>query len=429
MKSGRLDVYLGELFVCYFPSLFIFTWVEFGKDLETRVRRCGTDEVDDNFIALQGLALPILCHMTEQPMFNLVPFAGARRKMADLDFQPGLVTQLLQFDFPKTTSTAVAATAVGCDQQSRCLSMATTAQPLPPTPNRRDGKFRRVAADADRDPRFVVAQIVYTIGNRFAFAWIGKVMGIDFLRLAFGLPGLPWILEVSQGFLLLGVHRDRRLATPLLRLHSAVDVAKLRIPIRMRFSLACFPVNLQAVSSLLQQIPHRRRSNRISLSRQFLGQPPCTLAGPPKGRHGIASTLRFNQVFQRRLESRTDNRCFFAARSGASLSSGRWYIAVAEFSNSAPNCRVSHARSCAHHRNTAPTQRHRFDSRPASASAFRQLIGEPLELVLKPLNNTMIHHRRINARIPQQKSTPNRAFIYAQCISVRDTGKIAVLII
>ena len=129
------------------------------------------------------MALPIPCYVAEQPLFDFVPFASAGREMADFDFQPGVVTQLLQLDLPKATATAVAAPPVGGDQQACCLSMTTAAQSFPPTPNRGDCKLGRVAADTDTDPRFVVPQIIDAVRNRLAFARIGKVMRIDFPRL------------------------------------------------------------------------------------------------------------------------------------------------------------------------------------------------------------------------------------------------------
>jgi len=77
--------------------------------------------------------------------------------------------------------------------------MTTTAQAFPPTPNCGDSKLCGVAADADADPRFVVPQVIDAIRNGFALARVRKVMGIDFPRFALASPGLPWILEISQG--------------------------------------------------------------------------------------------------------------------------------------------------------------------------------------------------------------------------------------
>jgi hypothetical protein len=43
-------------------------------------------------------------------MLNLVPFAGAGREMADLNPEPGLIGEPLQFSLPDMRSGAVTAT-------------------------------------------------------------------------------------------------------------------------------------------------------------------------------------------------------------------------------------------------------------------------------------------------------------------------------
>ena len=64
-------------------------------------RRCGGgDEVDDDLVANEWLATPVLADEGEKTVFDLVPFAGSRREVTDRDFQPGFVGQLLQFPFP-----------------------------------------------------------------------------------------------------------------------------------------------------------------------------------------------------------------------------------------------------------------------------------------------------------------------------------------
>ena len=54
-------------------------------------------------------------------MLDLVPFAGARREMADGDGQTRFVGQLLQFQLPEPQPRAVAAAAVGRDEQVAAL--------------------------------------------------------------------------------------------------------------------------------------------------------------------------------------------------------------------------------------------------------------------------------------------------------------------
>jgi hypothetical protein len=58
------------------------------------------DEIDDDLVADQWLATPVLTDVGEQAMFNLVPFAGARREVTDRDLESCFVGELLQFPFP-----------------------------------------------------------------------------------------------------------------------------------------------------------------------------------------------------------------------------------------------------------------------------------------------------------------------------------------
>jgi hypothetical protein len=63
--------------------------------------RCGgSDEVDDDLMADEWLATPVLTDIGEEAVFDLVPLAGARREVANRDFQSGFIGQLLQFPFP-----------------------------------------------------------------------------------------------------------------------------------------------------------------------------------------------------------------------------------------------------------------------------------------------------------------------------------------
>ena len=53
----------------------------------------------------------------EHAVFDLVPLARSRRKVADGDAQPGLVGQFLQGDLPQSATRAVAPAAVRSDEQ------------------------------------------------------------------------------------------------------------------------------------------------------------------------------------------------------------------------------------------------------------------------------------------------------------------------
>jgi hypothetical protein len=64
------------------------------------------------------LGAPILADEGEEPVLNFVPLAGAGRQVADDDVDAEFVGQFLKLAFPQPDPRAVAAAAVGGDQQS-----------------------------------------------------------------------------------------------------------------------------------------------------------------------------------------------------------------------------------------------------------------------------------------------------------------------
>src|SRR5262249_6973657 len=126
------------------------------------------NEVDDGFMAQQRSASPILGDETEQPVLNLVPFAGAWRKMTYVQFQPQRVRQVLQRYLPQTRATAVAAPSIRGDQQFLSSGKPVLAHFLPPAPNAIRGKLGRVVVDPDADPTLVVEHVVHPVRDRFA---------------------------------------------------------------------------------------------------------------------------------------------------------------------------------------------------------------------------------------------------------------------
>src|SRR5260370_14059880 len=142
--------------------------------------------------------------------------------MAPLDLQAGLVAQRLQLLLPQAVAPAVAAPAVGGDQQPRRPRVPPTPQAAPPAPDRLDRELGGVAADADAHPRLIMPQVVDPVGHRLALARVREVVGIDLARPALGPPRLAGILEAPHRLLLLGIDRDRRFPPPFLPLHAPV---------------------------------------------------------------------------------------------------------------------------------------------------------------------------------------------------------------
>ena len=98
--------------------------------------------------------------------------------------------------------------------------------------------------DPHIDPALVPSQVVYPIGNGFALSGNQKVMDPHSPRLAHCAPLPPRILEVSDQFLLLGIHGNHRLSIGLVPAHFAVDELKLGIAVRVLPTFLGFLVRL-----------------------------------------------------------------------------------------------------------------------------------------------------------------------------------------
>ena len=179
--------------------------VALGLHSKSRVRRGGRDECDHHFVADQGLASPILGDVAEEPMLDLVPFAGGWGKMTHGDFQSELAAQLRQTPFPQMTPRAVAASAVGGNEQPRRARVAAMTHFAPPATNTLHGKFGGVMIAADTDPAFVALEIVDPIRDGFAEFLVDEIIDFDFLGLAFGAPLLAAVFIPSHEFFLLRI--------------------------------------------------------------------------------------------------------------------------------------------------------------------------------------------------------------------------------
>ena len=91
-------VYLG---VGDLDALWIWVGVEFAFDGETGFGCDCRDELDDGLVADQRLSTPVLGDEREEPMLDLVPFAGAWRQMANGDLDAELLGEGLKLDLPK----------------------------------------------------------------------------------------------------------------------------------------------------------------------------------------------------------------------------------------------------------------------------------------------------------------------------------------
>src|SRR6266446_4831658 len=344
--------------------------------------------------------------MAKQPMLDLVPFAGSRWEVAYLDFQAKVVAQLLQFHFPQPIAATVAAATVGRDQQTRCLRMASLSQFVPPASNGRDRELGGVAADADAHPGLVVTQVVDSVGDRLALAWVRKIMHIDLGRLSFGPPGSARILLISHGFLLLRVDRDRWLTVTVLCSHPTIDVAKLLVAIGVVGPFTHFPVSLQAIAGMLEQARHRGAGHQVTLSRQLLCQASCALARPAQRSLRVASGGWLDQPLQRSLQPWLHAFRWLTPATRSALPRARRGVGTLQLLDAALDRAPRDTRSHADNGNSSSAQRNRFDRSPTPAREFGQLTRKTPILVSNPFDNALIRHvqRCASERVPESMS-------------------------
>src|SRR5258708_6544305 len=264
--------------------------VALGLHFQPRVRRGGGDECDHHFVADQGLASPILGDVAEKPMLDLVPFTGGWGKMTYGDLQSELATQLRQTPFPQMTPSAVAAPAVGGNEQPRRAWVAATTHFAPPATNTLHGKFGGVMIAADTDPAFVAPEIVDPIRDGFAQFLVDEIIDFDFLGLPFGAPPLAAVFIHSHEFLLLRIDTDHRLLPVLKGFHLVVDMAELGIAVFMAAAFVALAVGLQAVTEFGEQLGDLDWTDAMAGAGQFGREPAHTFASPTQGTHRITAT-------------------------------------------------------------------------------------------------------------------------------------------
>ena len=259
--------------------------------------RCG-DKLDDDLVGEQGLASPVPGYEGEEPVLDPVPLGGTRRQMADDQSEAGLVGEALELGLPQPAAGAVAAAAVGGDDQVVGGVVARFAHLLPPVADRVDGKGGRVVIDTDAHPPAIGADIVNPVRNRLAQFRDQEIVGPHRFGLAPGPPCPARILEIANQFLLLGVDRDRRLTLGQRRVDRLVDVLELGVTVGMVRSLACLAVCLKAVAAGAQQRANAGVTDAMTQIAQGPGDLAKALDRPAKRLLGITALRRRDDPLQ-----------------------------------------------------------------------------------------------------------------------------------
>jgi len=218
--------------------------------------------------------------------------------MTDRDGQAKFICQGLQFALPQPHPCAVAAAAIGGDQQTAHLGVTRPSHALPPAPNGVDGEAGGVVVDADAHPAGVAGDVVDAIRHGAAEFGDLEVMHAHRLGVAFRAQLSASVLEIVDQFLFLGIDRDRGFARFEGRRHLGVDVIELRVAVGCLAALAGLAVALQAVVERSQQIGDDVVADTMAHCPQRLGQIAQAAAGPQQRRLRIAARCRFDQTPQ-----------------------------------------------------------------------------------------------------------------------------------
>jgi hypothetical protein len=322
----------------------------------------------------QRCASPVLSDMAEHAVLDLVPLAGAGRKVTDLDRHLQPLRQVLQRHLPQAGPAGVAAAPVCGDQELRCMGVAPGAHLLPPAVDGLRGELRRVVVDAHAEPTLVAAEVVHAVGDRLAQLGVHEVVGVHRERLTLGLPLAPAVLELAHQLLLLRVHRDDRLRALLHALDRRVDVLELRVAIRVVGTLFGLAVALQAEAGRVEQSPHSSRTQLVALLGECLRQFVRALARPTQRRHRVATGARIDQPFQSLEQLRIGLGQPFAAtaRAAQSRRHGRigFKLPNPQLGQAFADRLARHPRGTAHRAHTAPAIGLRFSRRPMPPHPF-----------------------------------------------------------
>ena len=185
-------------------------------------------------------------------------------------------------------------------------------------------------------------------------------------------PRAAGVLEVADQFLLLRIHRDRRLLPPLRRAHAPRDVAKLRVPIHVLTAFARLDVALQAVAEAVQQLGDHRVADVMAQPVERHGQRARTQAGPAQRRVGIAGRRRLDQRIQVAQQRRVELGGALPAAARLPRPRADERFARRQLTQAALNRRRRDPRRARHLRDAAVADRLRFGRRPQSARSLRQ---------------------------------------------------------
>jgi hypothetical protein len=233
-------------------------------------------------------------------------------------------------------------------------------------------------------------------------------MDLHLLRIAFATPLPARVPVFSHQFLLLGVHRDRRLRLALACPHPPIDILELGVAVGMSRALLGLAVALQAIARPLEQGGYGALGDRVVFAGQLLRQVGRALAGPQQRRFGMAAGGRFEQRFQGLLKMRIDlNQGLASATRPADTSGHRFFgvgPSVLQFPRSGEHSVPCQSRRLRHGGDAAPTQFQGLGGGPLPTRPLVHQAGEQVILLPHPGYGLMGNDTR---SIAEKRNTRN----------------------
>ena len=267
-------------------------------------RRGRADQFDHGKAIGQRSAAPVLRDVAEHPVLDLVPLRCAGRIVVDVDHEPGLVGQLLQFELPEPHPRPIRAAAVRHDRQLPRIRIALSSHAFAPATDRLHSELGGVAGDPDADEAGIGGHIVYAIRHHLAELLVLEVVYVHAPRVAFRAIIGSAVLEVADQLLLLRVDGDDGLLLGLRRNDFRVDVFELGIAVGMFRAFIRLAIGLAREPQFHQLRAHRIGTDRMPHPRQGGGEFVHAFRHPDQGPHRIAERRGFDQALERRHEPR-----------------------------------------------------------------------------------------------------------------------------
>ena len=102
VKLVLFQVHSLDFLIRHLAARRVFPTIQTAGHLESFGGGRARDQIYDRLIIPKRFTAPIRGDEREQPMFNLVPLAGARRKVTDGNRKARFIRELLQLQFPES---------------------------------------------------------------------------------------------------------------------------------------------------------------------------------------------------------------------------------------------------------------------------------------------------------------------------------------